>query len=186
MSEFRVASRYAKSLLELAVEIKSLEAVKADVNRVMNACEANKELVFVLKSPVVSTDKKFSILQAILGASGQKLTVDFLRLVAEKNRASLTVDILKQFLRLYNVHEGIQEASVTTAFPLTDDLRKAFESTVKEISGLSKVQLSETVDKEIIGGFILRVNDRQLDESLSGKLRALRLQLTQNQYEKLY
>ncbi|EIM75046.1 ATP synthase subunit delta [Nitritalea halalkaliphila LW7] len=186
MSEFRVASRYAKSLLELAVENKVLEAVKADVNRIMEACQANKELVFVLKSPVVSSDKKFAILQALLGTSGQKLTVDFLRIVADKNRASLTVDILKQFVRLYNVHEGIQEATVTTAFPLTDELRKAFEGTVKEISGLAKVQLVETVDTAIIGGFILRVNDRQLDESLSGKLRALRLQLTKNQYEKLY
>ncbi len=78
---------------------------------------------------------------------------------------------------------GIQVADLTTTFPITEELRAKFIATVKEISGLEKVELNEKINADLIGGFVLKVNDRQLDESLSSKLRALRLEFSQNHYE---
>jgi F-type H+-transporting ATPase subunit delta len=74
-------------------------------------------------------------------------------------------------------------AEVTTTFPLDDKLRAEFSKIVLEISGMKEVKLSEKVNPDLIGGFILKVNDRQLDESLSSKLRALRVQFAENHYE---
>jgi F-type H+-transporting ATPase subunit delta len=92
-------------------------------------------------------------------------------------------DIAREFQAQYNLHNNIQVAEVTTATKITDDQRAEFITIVKEIAGLETVQLVEKINTELIGGFILRVNDRQLDESLSTKLRILKTQFSQNQYE---
>lgn len=81
---------------------------------------------------------------------------------------------------------GIQVAEVTTTLPLTEELRKSFVEIVKEISGLDKVELIEKIDQSLIGGFVLKVNDKLLDDSLSGKLRNLRLKFAQRYFVKMF
>jgi F-type H+-transporting ATPase subunit delta len=186
MSEFRVSSRYAKSLLELSIEKNVLENVHQDMLLLSSVIAANSDFAQVLKSPIVKSDKKIKVIKAIFAGKSQEMTLAFYDILARKNRADLLIDIAREFQKQYNQYKGIQVAEVTTTFPLTDDLRNQFTTAVKEISGKDKVELVEKVDAKIIGGFILRVNDRQLDQSLSSKLRNLRLQFSHNQYEKKY
>ena len=183
MSEFRVSTRYAKSLLELAIEKGALEEVLADMKQLTAVATANRDFALSLKSPIVNFDKKLKVLNALFASTANKITMAFYGIVARKNRADLLVDIAREFQKQYNSHKGIQVADLTTTFPITEDLRSKFVGIVKEISGLDKIELVEKIDTDIIGGFVLKVNDRQLDESLSSKLKALRLEFSHNHYE---
>jgi F-type H+-transporting ATPase subunit delta len=186
MSDIKVASRYAKALLELAVEKKQLDAIYKDVNLLLSIAAQNRELVLLLSSPIVSFDKKHNVLKALFEKTGNPITLSFFDIITKKNRSDVLVSTFKEFKRQYNQQMGIQEAEVTTTFLLTEDLRNRFVEIVKQISGLHKVELTEKINKDLIGGFVLKVNDKLLDDSLSGKLRELRLNFAQRYFVKMY
>jgi F-type H+-transporting ATPase subunit delta len=186
MSAYRVASRYAKSLLELAVEKGVLEQVREDMNRLVRLYETDEEFATLIKSPIVSSEEKLEVLKPHFKTGSSELTLSFFELVSHKGREAFLPLMAKEFLKQYNAHEGIQSAEVVTTVPLSDKLRAEFSKIVKEISGKDKVALDEKVDKDLIGGFVLKIEDRQLDESLKSKLRALHLDFTQNLYEKKF
>ena len=186
MSVIRVASRYTKSLLDLAIEQGQLEAVHQDMNRLLDLAASNSDFKVMLKSPVINADKKLNVLNALFTNAKSPLTLTFFKVVAQKGRETVLLDIAKEFHRQYNIHSNIQEAEVVTTFPLDEEMRSSFISLVKEISGFEKVELKEKVDSELIGGFVLTVGDKQIDESLSSKLSRLKLKFTQNLYEKKY
>jgi len=186
MSLFRVASRYAKSLLELSVERGELEAVHQDMQRLLDLGEAQEEFVLMLQDPVIRSDKKLNVLKSLFSDGNAALTVDFFELLTSKRRENVLMAIAREFHKQYNIHKGIQAAELITTFPIDGELRKSFVEMVKEISGKDKVQLSEKIDEDLIGGFVLTVGDRQIDESLESKLNLLRLRFTQNLYEKKY
>jgi F-type H+-transporting ATPase subunit delta len=96
------------------------------------------------------------------------------------------LDVAKEFIVQYNLYRSIQVAEVVTTTALTESQRTQLVALVKQISGLKEVQLQEKINPSLIGGFLLNVNDRQLDESISSKLNALRVQFTQNHYEKQF
>jgi F-type H+-transporting ATPase subunit delta len=183
MSNQRVASRYAKSIMELSLEKGRLEEVHTDFQRLTALAASNRELELVLKNPIVNSDKKLNILQALFAKGSDPLTMTFFEIVSRKNREEILLDVAKEFENQYNLHKSIQVAEVTTTFPIDEKLRKEFSDVVKEISGKQTVQLVEKINPELIGGYILKVNDRQLDESLSSKLRQLKTQFTKNHYE---
>ncbi|HSI75657.1 MAG TPA: ATP synthase F1 subunit delta [Lunatimonas sp.] len=186
MSEFRVASRYAKSLLDLAVEKRILDAVHTDMNRFLEIEQISPDFVSLIKSPIVGSNKKLSVINALFGTKTSELTRSFFKLVSQKGRESYLPSIAREFHKQYNLHMGIQLAEVTTTFPIDDALRTEFKSIVKEISGKEKVELKEKINENLIGGFVLKIDDKQLDESISSQLRKLKLDFTQNLYEKKY
>lgn len=186
MANYRAASRYAKSILELALERGKLEEVHADFQKLMEIAESNYEFAVILKNPIINSEKKLSILKALFAKGTDKLTMSFFEIISRKNREAILLDVAKEFEIQYNLHSSIQVAYLTTTFPIDDKLRGEFLKVVKEISGLNTVQLVEKVDPEIIGGFVLRVNDRLLDDSLSSKLRDLKTQFVKNHYEKQF
>ena len=186
MSVIRVASRYTKSLLELAIEQGQLEAVHQDMNRLLKLASSNREFKVMLQSPVINADKKLNVLNALFAKTATPLTAAFFRILAQKGREGVLLDIAKEFHRQYNVHNNIQEAEVVTTFALDEDMRSSFVDLVREISGSQKVELKEKVDADLIGGFVLTVGDKQIDESLSSKLNQLKLKFTQNLYEKKF
>lgn len=184
MSNHRAAYAYAKSLMELAIERGELEEVYQDFVHLDNLSKSNRALELALKNPIINTDKKLKVLQALFTSRGaNRTTLAFFEIICRKNRADILSDMAKQFQVQYNLHLGIQVAEVTTVSQITSDQRAEFVSIVKEISGMQKVQLVEKINTELIGGFILKVNDRQLDESLSSKLRILKSQFVQDHFE---
>lgn len=184
MSDITVASRYAKSLFQLSLEKGALEAVNKDMMAFSQMVSANRDLSLMLKSPVISHLKKWSILKAIFGEKFHHFTLTLLEITCKKNREAVLYAVANEFHRLYISFKGIQKATITTALPLNNELRSKVLEVVKSISGKSEVELDEKVDPEIIGGFVLRVDDRQLDESLSGKLTLLRHEFSKNPYVK--
>lgn len=185
MSEYRIASRYAKSLLDLSVEKGQLEEVNKDMLMFSETVKANRDLLLMLKSPIITHDKKLAILNSLFAGKVNDLTLAIFQILTKKHREAYLAQIATEFHHQYNVKKGIEEATVTTTFPLSAALRKEFELVVKKITH-KDVELTEKVDDSLIGGFILKIGDRQIDDSVSSKLQALRVEFTKNHYEKAF
>ncbi|MGM0581621.1 MAG: ATP synthase F1 subunit delta [Bacteroidota bacterium] len=183
MSEYRIASRYSKSLMDLAVEKNQLEDIKADMELLSKVCKENRDFVLMLNNPILESVKKAAIIRKIFKGKVQEMTSLFFDIVSRKHRESVLPEMAKVFKQLYNEHKGIITAEVSTTFKLDEGLRSEVIKIVKEISG-KEVELNEKVDEALIGGFLIRVGDKQIDETIQSKLNDLRRELTQNQYIK--
>jgi F-type H+-transporting ATPase subunit delta len=183
MSEYRIASRYAKSLLSLADEKGTLEAVHDDMKLFSQMIEENRDFELLLNSPVVVSTKKLGILNQVFEGKVNDLTLKFFVLLTKKKREGYLPAIAIEFHHQYNVNKGIAEATVITTFALDDVLKKEFVAVVAKISG-KNVELTEKIDEGLIGGFVLKIGDRQIDDSISARLSALRLKFSQNAYVK--
>jgi len=169
MGSHRAAARYAKSVIELAQEQKSLEKVKEDMLLFTQVINDNRELEVVLKNPIVPADKKKAILKALFEKRIQPLTYKAFELIVSKNRESILDEIAVEFVNEYNVLKGISVATVTTPYTLDEKQRKEISKIVADITGM-KVELTEIVDESLIGGFVLKIGDKQIDESVKSKL----------------
>jgi F-type H+-transporting ATPase subunit delta len=184
MVDSRAASRYAKSLLGLAIEQKALDNVHNDMLLFSKAVDENKSFALMLRNPVISHDKKNEILTKIFKGKVHALTMSFLDIITRKNREPLLPSIAREFHTQYNEFKGISKATVISATPLDEKLRGEFQTLVKKYSDKTQVELVEKVDPSMIGGFILNVGDRQIDASIKNKLTALKLKFSQNPYIK--
>ncbi len=184
MADLRVASRYIKSLLGLAVERSVLEQVHQDMIFFSKVCNENRGFVSMLRSPVIRHEKKSAILKKIFSGKVDSLTMAFIDIITRKNREPILPAIAGEFHNAYNEHKGIGQAAITTTLPMDADLRKTIEAIVRKLSDKKQVEIKETVDKELIGGFILNVGDRQIDASIKSKLRALDLKFKENYFVK--
>lgn len=183
-AETRVASRYAKSLLDLAVEKGVLKEVHQDMALFNNVVRENREFELLLKNPIVQSEKKKSVMRALFTGKMHVMTGKFLEIISSKNREDHLPVIAQEFLRQYREKMGISRAEVVTTFPLTPELRKRFFEIVSQLTGNAKVELVEKVDPTLIGGYVLRVADKQIDESIRTKLEELEAEFSHNPYVK--
>jgi F-type H+-transporting ATPase subunit delta len=181
MQESRVAYRYAKSLLQLAQEKNVLDFIVHDMALFAKVCAENHAFANTLKSPIITPDKKLSILKKIFEGKTNPLTFSLFEIIAKKNRAEYLHEIAVSFAGQYRELKGILSGEVVTPFAINDELRGQFKSLVSKAYG-KEVELKEKVDKDIIGGFILKVGDRQIDESVKNKLQKLKNKFKDNSY----
>lgn len=179
MSAGRIAIRYARPLLELAEEKKILDQVKADMISFKAICESDRQFVNMLRSPIIAHLKKADILRKIFKGKVSDLTLSVFDLIARKNRESVLPNLASEFLTLYNERMGIQPATVTTTIPLDGGMKKSIEKLVADASG-KKPELKEKINSDIVGGFVLQLGDKQIDESISGKLNELKIKFSQS------
>ncbi|WP_423146965.1 ATP synthase F1 subunit delta [Rubrolithibacter danxiaensis] len=178
MSEIQVASRYAKSLIDLAEEQNALEKVKDDITFFIKICKSNPELKAVLKNPIISPDKKISILNQLFGNSVHLLIISFFKIVVSKGRSEILYATAQEFLNEYNIRKGIVKARVTSAAPLSEENINKIAAVIKEtVKG--EIVLEAKVDPDLIGGFILQVGDKQFDTSISSSLQKLKKEFSQ-------
>ncbi|WP_109833017.1 ATP synthase F1 subunit delta [Reichenbachiella versicolor] len=182
MSEFRIASRYAKSLIELAQEQKSVDKVLADIRLLKSTCESNRDFLMVLRNPIVNSQQKLSILTKIFEGKVDNLTLEFFKILTRKRREEYLYDIAQVFEQQYNDMNGIVSASITTVSPLSTSNRKDIEALLKKLTNDAKVDLKESINPDLIGGFLLKIGDKQIDDSVSGKLRELKLQFAERSF----
>lgn len=176
-----VASRYAKSLIDLAVETKQLEEVREDMRLIKLVCKENHEFVTLLESPVVKTDKKMAIFKKIFEKKITPTTLVFLNGVAKKRREGYIDDIAYAFDEQYKVYKNITTAIVVTAVPMDAATKSKIIAVVKQ-SATGEVEVVEKIDRSLVGGFILTVNGRQVDTSIKRKLNDLRKDFSKNLY----
>ena len=182
MSNYRVAYRYAKSILDLAIERGQLEAVYADMQYLQQLLKASRDFNGMLKSPVVAADKKQAAIEAIAGKNISELTLAFTRLLVTKGREAVLPDIVTSFVAQYKEKKGIHIVKLTTATPLSEPMKNAIVEQVKRTSNMQHIELEEKVDPDIIGGFVLQAGDKLIDASISYDLKTISRQFDNNDF----
>jgi F-type H+-transporting ATPase subunit delta len=178
----RLAFRYAKSVLDLAIEKGKLEQVYADMELLQQICKGNPDFVNLLKSPVVKSDTKRKIVEAVTNGKISEITAAFNALLISKGRESNLPEITTAFISQYKEHKDIHPVKLTTAVPLTDEVRRVIADQVRKASGYDNIELEEKVDQDIIGGFVLQVGDKLVDASIAYDLKTIARQFENNDF----
>ncbi len=171
-----VAARYAKSLLDLAQEKGLTETLYKDMRLFKQTVAQSRPLMLMLKNPIVRAEKKSAVLKAAFANRVDPVTMSFFMIIARKNREGIMDAIAEEFVNQYDRLKGVERATVITTVPLTDQLRAQMRAMVMKNTQGKLVELEEKIDPRIIGGYILRVGDQQIDGSIRSQLNELRLQ----------
>ena len=172
-----IARRYAQALFMAAEKKSAIEAIGADMKAVFELDQkSNEGFRLMLEAPQVPTEHKFAILESVLRPRVHPLVVEFFKLIMRKKRAFNLRDVVEEFERLVEDHQGVVRARVTSAVPLTDEETRRL---VAELEGAlsKKVRVVQSVEPEILGGLVVRVGDRIADKSIRSMLARLRDQL---------
>ncbi len=173
----RVANRYAKALLDLALEKNQEELVYKDMQFVAETIAENSKLEMLLNSPIYKISDKKTTLFTIFDKKISTLSNNLIDLLATNKRMPLFYTIANQYGILYHKIKNVVKASVITAIPLNDELRKHLLTKAQELAKNKEINLESSIDKSIIGGFILRVGDVQIDASVLNKLGKIKREL---------
>jgi len=178
----RLASRYAKSLLDLALEKGQLEKVYADMLYLQQLTKLSREFLNLLRSPIVASDKKQAAVDAVIGKNVTEMTWSFTRLLINKGREGELPEIITAFVNQYKVQKGIHTVKLTTAVAVSDAVKDRLIEQVKQTSGLQNIELQTTVDPNIIGGFVLQTGDKLIDASVAYDLKMISRQFENNDF----
>jgi F-type H+-transporting ATPase subunit delta len=173
----KIAKRYALALFSLAKSDAALEKLKMDVNFIEGICK-NRDFRAMLGSPVIKPAIKRTIFKEIFEGAVDSETILYLNMLLENHRESILLDICHSFTDLYNHHKHIVNVFVTSAVKLSDTERNKITQLVKDATQCDVI-LNETINEALIGGFVLRYGDTQIDSSVSTKLLKVKQQLTQ-------
>ena len=179
MNESKISVRYAKALFELGKEKGLIDTVIKDIQLVDEVSKSIAEFWLMVESPVVKTSQKRTSVKQIFGDKINAMTLNFLDLVVKNRREIYLKDISRNFLALCRKDKGVLSATLTSASAIEESSKENL-STLLSKSFNSKIELEEVVDKEIIGGFVLRVEDQQLDASVSSQLNKIKRELLSN------
>jgi len=180
MSNIRLSSRYAKSLISLATERGETDVLMKDMMHISMSISASKELQNMLASPVISGDKKLKVLFSVF-TELNKTTQMFVELIVNKGRESDLGEIAQSFVQQVKAGRNIFDVELISAFPADDALRAEVSKVAKNMCG-GEVEITEKVDSDLIGGFILRVNGMEYNASVSGKLKKVKKDFSKNPF----
>jgi F-type H+-transporting ATPase subunit delta len=173
MANLRIANRYAEALLTTAEEMHILKNVSDDLTVIQRIIKESHEFQIFLKNPIIKKEKKQAVFKATFGSSVQALTLRFLSLLIEKEREDALPSVIEAFFRSQDEMLGIVRLHVKTAVELSQqqslELKQRFEVYSKK-----KVFIDQSLDKQLIGGFVARIGDTVFDGSVKQQLKLLR------------
>lgn len=186
MSSYRISSRYAKALIQLAQEKGQLDAASADVRFIDSAFESSRELKSLFKSPIIASDKKLTIVQNLFESKLSPLVYQFIVLLIKKGREAHLHDIAESFVSQFNNIKGITPVKISTAVKLDSSIVSGIVNALKKNENLQTIELTEEVDESLIGGFVLQYSDKMIDSSVKRKLSELKNIVEDDTYIKKY
>lgn len=179
MNESKIAVRYARALYGASLELDKLDNIQSDLNTLLKLVEQVTEFSDLLESPILNVSKKQELFKLLFKGKVEDLTYKFLFLLSENKREVFLPSVCRVFEGLYKKKMGIMAARVITAGGLdkisTDRVKKTLKDYFK-----SNIELQTDISSGLIGGFVLRVEDQQLDSSVSTQLKKIRKQLDQS------
>jgi F-type H+-transporting ATPase subunit delta len=182
MQNPRIAGRYAKSLIGLAIERNELDRVYSDMLYLQSVLKQSKDFGVILRSPVITPDKKNAILEVVTKDKVSEMTAGFNRLLVLKGREGYLPEIITAFVDQYKVLREIFVVTLTTATPASEELKQTIIDKVKETTSKQNIELKTEVKEEIIGGFVLQMGDTLVDASISYDLNAIKQQFLNNDF----
>lgn len=178
----RLATRYAKSLIGLAIERNELETVYADINWLQSVTKSNRDFVTVLRSPVIKAGTKKKIIEAVTGGHISTMTASFMTILITKGREINLPEILGAFITQYKEFKNIHTVQLTTASKIDEQTKQEIIDQVKKSGDFPTIEIDEKVDPELIGGFVLQVGDKLVDASIAYDLKAIARQFENNDF----
>ena len=175
MNESKISVRYSKAIFKLAKEENIVETIKKDMQILFEATKIDNFKEF-MHSPIISISQKQQIFKKIFENELHKHTLSFLHILASNRRESYLEIITRNFLTLYREELGIKEVLLTTVSLLSSEHKNQIKEILKEFYK-SKIEFKEKINKEIIGGFIIKIDDQQIDASVSSKLKKFKKEL---------
>jgi F-type H+-transporting ATPase subunit delta len=174
----RATFRYAKAAVQKAIEDGQLDALAKDMDVVYNTLQNSRDLEAVLQSPIIKSELKYNLMQSVFNQFSDT-SKNLLRLLAQNNRINNLDGVALKVKKLYLKHLGLAEAIATTAVPITPDLEKKILKKIVPLTN-KKVSLINKVNPEIIGGFILRLDDIELNASVAHQINTLKQKFSSN------
>lgn len=176
MDQSKVNVRYAKAFFSLAQEKGLTAELQSDALLVFSVCSSVRDFNTLIQSPVISTTGKVKAIKGIFEGKVHAYTLNFLLLIAQNRRESFIPGIFRYLIDLYRKSEGVSSAVITTAKEMDPSVIRQVREALERSSG-AKVELSQVTDPEIIGGFVLRLEDQQYDASVATQLKKIRQKL---------
>ena len=178
MNDSKISVRYSRALFQSALEKKILDKVNEDMIFISEICKIPESKEF-LNSPIIVPSKKEAIFHKMLGDNVEKITLSLIDLIVKNGRESFIPAIARNFIHETKKYKGITETVLTTAVKVDDKVRKQITDLISEVFK-TKVELKANVDPEIVGGFILQIDDSYIDASIKNKLRKIKKELIGN------
>lgn len=180
MDNSAITTRYAKAFFSVAKEKDMLGTLKTDIELVVNVSSQSKDFMLLLESPIIKTSKKSAVIKSIFETKVNKLTLDFLFLIVNKKREIYIPGICRNFLDFTRKYQNIKSAVITTASGISTEIQKKVENLLsRELS--ATVELSSKVKPDIVGGLILRFDDKQYDASVATQLKKVKQTLLETE-----
>ena len=170
------ARRYARALLDVAVQQGDPEAVRRELREATALLAAQAELRSALLSPALPGEARKKLVEAVWGGRASKLMARLMALLAERGRIGLLGAIEESFGALWNAHRGAVAAEAVSATPLDEAQTRALEDTLRRATGKA-VELQATTDAALLGGLVVKMAGRTYDGSVRGRLQSLRERL---------
>ena len=169
-----IANRYATALIETAETAKALDSVEKDMSQLAAMLEQSDDLNALISSQLFNRDQQQNALSALGQKSGfNQLSINFLGVLAQNRRLYTLGAILKAFRNELSKRRGEVRAQVASAFPLTPEQERMLQDSLKNSLGFN-VQLDLSVDRSLLGGMVVTVGSRMIDDSVKGKLERLK------------
>jgi len=165
MKNTRIAKAYGKALFEFAEEKQIIEEVNHDMNLVTAVIRENREFKLLLLSPIIRVEKKIAVIKGIFEKHLCETSIKYLLIIIKKGRERYIPDIAERYSHLYKENKGIMSAKLITAGKIDESTKESIVEYLKGMSG-STIELTEEVDKDLIGGFVLKFDDKQYDASI--------------------
>lgn len=182
MAGVRAAKRYAKGLIQFANESNQADSINQEMKDLMKSIQGSRELAQFLASPVLDAKRKNQIGKELFKGFSQT-TQNFIHLIINQKRGTMLMEIASQYTELYNSQNNISIAKVTSAAPLDDSMIQQILQLAKEkMDATTTYSIESKVDPKLLGGFILRVGDKQIDSSLRSRLTRLKKEFSKNEY----
>lgn len=178
----KIANRYAKALFDFATEKGLVETIYKDLTLVRDTLKDNRELLVVLDSPVIVPSKKHAIFKSVFQDSLNEVTFSFLDIVINKKREPMVAGICDEFAKHYNEQHHIKTVTLTSAIPLGDEIVGKIRTLLAEKTRYT-IDIRQVIDPDIIGGFMVKMDDYFFDASISSKLNSLRQEFSHNIYQ---
>ena len=173
MTETKVSIRYANSLMDIALEKESIDQLSKDMELIRSALHSSTGLRRLLENPIIKFEKKKSILEEIFKKKVSDDSMNFILFIVEKKREEFLESIILKFLELRDEQLGIINVDVKTAFEFSEDQREKLKDKLERMFD-KKARLNFNIDKEIIGGFVARINDTVYNASIKHQLELLK------------
>ena len=182
MQNPRLADRYAKSLMDIAIEQGKLDAMYQDMQGLKSICDSSNEFTNLMKSPIVKSDTKLAVLKAMIEGKVDGITMAFVDLILKKGREFFLPEIVLAFITQYKKYNKINEVKLTTATPLDDQILDLIKQNVQKQFPDMTIDMTHKIDESLLGGFIVESNNNQFDASIIRDLREIKKQFLKNEY----